>query len=70
MRLTCSLLFRFRLLSKLHLEVLVHGNLTERQALDLTAAVEDRLTKGAGTTPLAKSQLIKHRWVNGAIGQM
>lgn len=50
-----------RLLSRLHIEALVHGNYTRTQARNLIESVETILKEKAGTRPVPKSQLMSLR---------
>jgi len=47
----------------MHVEALIHGNVTLERAQELSNMVERALEKGAGTRPLAKAQLLKDREV-------
>ncbi|XP_033632870.1 insulin-degrading enzyme-like [Asterias rubens] len=48
-------------LSRLHIEALVHGNMTQQQALEAMEMVETVLKTKGNTKPLLPSQLIRHR---------
>ncbi|XP_076044547.1 insulin degrading metalloproteinase isoform X2 [Oratosquilla oratoria] len=50
-----------RFLTNLHLEFLIHGNVTKEQALDLATLVEEKLTSVSSTKPLLPSQLRRER---------
>uniref|UniRef100_A0A3Q4HSF2 Insulin-degrading enzyme n=1 Tax=Neolamprologus brichardi TaxID=32507 RepID=A0A3Q4HSF2_NEOBR len=52
-----------QLLSRLHIEALLHGNITKESALGMMQMVEDTLTEHAHTKPLLPSQLIRYREV-------
>ncbi|XP_034040067.1 insulin-degrading enzyme isoform X1 [Thalassophryne amazonica] len=52
-----------QLLSRLHIEALVHGNITKESALGMIQMVEDTLIEHAHTKPLLPSQLIRYREV-------
>uniref|UniRef100_A0A8C7Z3U3 Insulin-degrading enzyme n=1 Tax=Oryzias sinensis TaxID=183150 RepID=A0A8C7Z3U3_9TELE len=52
-----------QLLSRLHIETLIHGNITKESALSMMQMVEDTLTEHAHTKPLLPSQLIRYREV-------
>ncbi|XP_042192680.1 insulin-degrading enzyme isoform X1 [Callorhinchus milii] len=52
-----------QLLSRLHIEALLHGNITRQTALNITQMVEDTLIEHAHTKPLLPSQLIRYREV-------
>uniref|UniRef100_A0A4W5RA02 Insulin-degrading enzyme n=2 Tax=Hucho hucho TaxID=62062 RepID=A0A4W5RA02_9TELE len=52
-----------QLLSRLHIETLLHGNITKESALDMMQMVEDTLMNQAHTKPLLPSQLIRYREV-------
>uniref|UniRef100_A0AAX7VC14 Insulin-degrading enzyme n=1 Tax=Astatotilapia calliptera TaxID=8154 RepID=A0AAX7VC14_ASTCA len=52
-----------QLLSRLHIKVLLHGNITKESALGMMQMVEDTLTEHAHTKPLLPSQLIRYRQV-------
>nr|XP_057920921.1 insulin-degrading enzyme isoform X2 [Doryrhamphus excisus] len=52
-----------QLLSRLHIEALLHGNITKESALDMMQMVEDTLIEHAHTKPLLPSQLIRYREV-------
>ncbi|KAM3913652.1 insulin-degrading enzyme isoform 1-T1 [Leptodactylus fuscus] len=51
------------LLSRLHIEALLHGNMTKQSALGIMQMVEDTLIQYAHTKPLLPSQLIRYREV-------
>ncbi|XP_014877260.1 insulin-degrading enzyme isoform X2 [Poecilia latipinna] len=51
------------LLSRLHIEALLHGNITKESALGMMQMVEDTLIEHAHTKPLLPSQLIRYREV-------
>ncbi|XP_066956310.1 insulin-degrading enzyme [Macrobrachium rosenbergii] len=53
--------FIHRFLSGLHLEMLIHGNMSKEAACNLAAAVQDNLTKRSHTRSLLPSQLIRQR---------
>ncbi|XP_024120451.1 insulin-degrading enzyme [Oryzias melastigma] len=55
--------FRALLLSRLHIEALIHGNITKESALSMIHLVEDTLTEHAHTKPLPPNQLIFFREV-------
>ncbi|XP_008320371.2 insulin-degrading enzyme isoform X1 [Cynoglossus semilaevis] len=50
-----------QLLSRLHIEALLHGNITKESALGMMQMVEDTLIEHAHTKPLLPSQLIRYR---------
>ncbi|CAN7999335.1 unnamed protein product, partial [Ixodes pacificus] len=50
-----------KLLSRMHLECLIHGNVTRQQALDLVGIVENSLQSSMHTKPLLPSELVSHR---------
>lgn len=50
-----------KLLSRMHIECLMHGNLTRQHALDLVGIVEGSLQASVGTRPLLPSELVGHR---------
>ncbi|XP_051778792.1 insulin-degrading enzyme isoform X2 [Erpetoichthys calabaricus] len=52
-----------QLLSRLHIEALLHGNITKQAALGMIQMVEDTLIEHAHTKPLLPSQLIRYREV-------
>ncbi|XP_076025376.1 insulin-degrading enzyme isoform X2 [Genypterus blacodes] len=52
-----------QLLSRLHIEALLHGNITKESALGMMQMVEDTLIQHAHTKPLLPSQLIRYREV-------
>ncbi|XP_053548914.1 insulin-degrading enzyme [Bombina bombina] len=52
-----------QLLSRLHVEALIHGNVTKQAALGIMQVVEDTLTEHALTKPLLPSQLVRYREV-------
>ncbi|XP_028845325.1 insulin-degrading enzyme isoform X2 [Denticeps clupeoides] len=52
-----------QLLSRLHIEALLHGNITKQAALEMMQMVEDMLIEHAQTKPLLPSQLIRYREV-------
>ncbi|XP_035767090.1 insulin-degrading enzyme isoform X2 [Neolamprologus brichardi] len=52
-----------QLLSRLHIKVLLHGNITKESALGMMQMVEDTLNEHAHTKPLLPSQLIRYRQV-------
>ncbi|XP_021171992.2 insulin-degrading enzyme isoform X2 [Fundulus heteroclitus] len=52
-----------QLLSRLHIETLLHGNITKESALSMMQMVEDTLIEHAHTKPLLPSQLIRYREV-------
>uniref|UniRef100_A0A8C9VPF6 Insulin-degrading enzyme n=1 Tax=Scleropages formosus TaxID=113540 RepID=A0A8C9VPF6_SCLFO len=52
-----------QLLSRLHIEALLHGNITKQSALGMMQMVEDTLIEHAHTKPLLPSQLIRYREV-------
>lgn len=49
------------LLSKLHIEALIHGNVTKQQAFELVSVVESGLQEKCQTKSLLRSQLLKDR---------
>uniref|UniRef100_A0A3B3I270 Insulin-degrading enzyme n=1 Tax=Oryzias latipes TaxID=8090 RepID=A0A3B3I270_ORYLA len=55
--------FRAQLLSRLHIEALIHGNITKESALRMVQMVEDTLTEHAHTKPLPPNQLVFFREV-------
>ncbi|XP_069609891.1 insulin-degrading enzyme isoform X2 [Ranitomeya imitator] len=52
-----------QLLSRLHVEALLHGNITKQMAQGIMQMVEDTLIEHAHTKPLLPSQLIRYREV-------
>ncbi|XP_063047624.1 insulin-degrading enzyme isoform X2 [Engraulis encrasicolus] len=52
-----------QLLSRLHIETLIHGNITKESALGMIQMLEDTLIEHAHTKPLLPSQLIRYREV-------
>ncbi|KAF3827763.1 hypothetical protein GH733_000998 [Mirounga leonina] len=52
-----------QLLSRLHIEALLHGNITKQAALGIMQMVEDTLIEHAHTKPLLPSQLVRYREV-------
>ncbi|XP_061601535.1 insulin-degrading enzyme isoform X2 [Cololabis saira] len=52
-----------QLLSRLHIEALLHGNITKESALGMIQMLEDTLIEHAHTKPLLPSQLIRYREV-------
>ncbi|XP_056465442.1 insulin-degrading enzyme isoform X1 [Gadus chalcogrammus] len=52
-----------QLLSRLHIEALLHGNITKESALGMMQLLEDSLIEQAHTKPLLPSQLIRYREV-------
>ncbi|XP_052006839.1 insulin-degrading enzyme isoform X2 [Xyrauchen texanus] len=52
-----------QLLSRLHIEALLHGNITKQSALGMIQMLEDKLIEHAHTKPLLPSQLIRYREV-------
>ncbi|TRY55891.1 hypothetical protein DNTS_029134 [Danionella cerebrum] len=52
-----------QLLSRLHIETLLHGNITKESALEMMQMLEDTLIEHAHTKPLLPSQLIRYREV-------
>jgi len=50
-----------QLLSKLHIESLFHGNVTQAEAMDVISMVENELKQKANTKPLPLSQQYKAR---------
>ncbi|KAM3862520.1 insulin-degrading enzyme isoform 2-T2 [Diretmus argenteus] len=52
-----------QLLSRLHIEALLHGNITKESALSMIQMLEDTLIEHAHTKPLLPSQLIRYREV-------
>uniref|UniRef100_A0A671RBQ6 Insulin-degrading enzyme n=1 Tax=Sinocyclocheilus anshuiensis TaxID=1608454 RepID=A0A671RBQ6_9TELE len=52
-----------QLLSRLHIEALLHGNITKQSALGMMQMLEDTLIEHAHTKPLLPSQLIRYREV-------
>uniref|UniRef100_A0A3B3DJ11 Insulin degrading enzyme n=1 Tax=Oryzias melastigma TaxID=30732 RepID=A0A3B3DJ11_ORYME len=52
-----------QLLSRLHIEALIHGNITKESALSMMQMVEDTLIEHAHIKPLLPSQLIRYREV-------
>ncbi|XP_035029191.2 insulin-degrading enzyme isoform X2 [Hippoglossus stenolepis] len=50
-----------QLLSRLHIETLLHGNITKESALGMMQMLEDKLIEHAHTKPLLPSQLIRYR---------
>ncbi|MGH0158734.1 UNVERIFIED_CONTAM: hypothetical protein FKN15_052350 [Acipenser sinensis] len=61
-----------QLLSRLHIEALLHGNITKQAALGMMQMVEDKLIEHAHIKPLLPSQLIRYREVQvpDALGMM
>ncbi|KAB0398310.1 hypothetical protein E2I00_001538 [Balaenoptera physalus] len=55
--------FITQLLSRLHIEALLHGNITKQAALGIMQMVEDTLIEHAHTKPLLPSQLVRYREV-------
>ncbi|XP_010563220.1 PREDICTED: insulin-degrading enzyme isoform X2 [Haliaeetus leucocephalus] len=55
--------FIAQLLSRLHIEALLHGNITKQAALGIMQMVEDTLIEHAHTKPLLPSQLVRYREV-------
>ncbi|XP_068182629.1 insulin-degrading enzyme isoform X2 [Antennarius striatus] len=55
--------FISQLLSRFHIEALIHGNITKESALGMMQMVEDTLIEHARTKPLLPSQLIRYREV-------
>uniref|UniRef100_H9GBN3 Insulin degrading enzyme n=1 Tax=Anolis carolinensis TaxID=28377 RepID=H9GBN3_ANOCA len=55
--------FISQLLSRLHIEALLHGNITKQAALGMMQMVEDTLIEHAHTKPLLPSQLVRYREV-------
>ena len=55
-----------RLLSKLHVEVFVHGNQTEESALEMLTVMENHLAK-LSVKPLTKAQMVREREVELAV---
>uniref|UniRef100_A0A8C7EHR5 Insulin-degrading enzyme n=1 Tax=Nothoprocta perdicaria TaxID=30464 RepID=A0A8C7EHR5_NOTPE len=55
--------FISQLLSRLHIEALLHGNITKQAALGIMQMVEDTLIEHAHTKPLLPSQLVRYREV-------
>uniref|UniRef100_T1ISN5 Insulin-degrading enzyme n=1 Tax=Strigamia maritima TaxID=126957 RepID=T1ISN5_STRMM len=53
--------FVAELLSKCHIEGLIHGNVNSKKALELTDIVEKKLFKKMKTKPLLQSQLVRDR---------
>ncbi|XP_068709633.1 insulin-degrading enzyme-like [Montipora foliosa] len=49
------------LLARLHVECLLHGNMTKKEALDTVDLVETILKENSKTKPLVPVQLIRHR---------
>ncbi|XP_015771997.1 PREDICTED: insulin-degrading enzyme-like [Acropora digitifera] len=49
------------LLARLHVECLLHGNMTKEEALDTVHLVEENLKENSKTKPLVPVQLIRHR---------
>ncbi|XP_072413834.1 insulin-degrading enzyme isoform X1 [Chiloscyllium punctatum] len=52
-----------QLLSRLHIEALLHGNITRQTSLSIIQMVEDTLIQHAHTKPLLPSQLTRYREV-------
>ncbi|XP_073452147.1 insulin-degrading enzyme isoform X1 [Aquarana catesbeiana] len=52
-----------QLLSRLHVEALLHGNILKKTALSIMQMVEDTLIEHAHTKPLLPSQLVRYREV-------
>ncbi|XP_072280969.1 insulin-degrading enzyme [Pyxicephalus adspersus] len=52
-----------QLLSRLHVEALIHGNIVKKSALSIMQMVEDKLIEHAHTKPLLPSQLVRYREV-------
>ncbi|CAH2322379.1 insulin-degrading enzyme isoform X2 [Pelobates cultripes] len=52
-----------QLLSRLHVEALLHGNITKQTALGIMQTLEDTLIEHAHTKPLLPSQLVRYREV-------
>ncbi|XP_026967851.1 insulin-degrading enzyme isoform X7 [Sagmatias obliquidens] len=52
-----------QLLSRLHIEALLHGNIAKQAALGIMQMVEDTLIEHAHTKPLLPSQLVRYREV-------
>ncbi|XP_075906176.1 insulin-degrading enzyme isoform X2 [Nelusetta ayraudi] len=52
-----------QLLSRLHIEALLHGNITKESVLGMIQMLEDTLIEHAHTKPLLPSQLIRYREV-------
>ncbi|XP_044152189.1 insulin-degrading enzyme isoform X2 [Bufo gargarizans] len=52
-----------QLLSRLHVEALLHGNITKQTAVGMMQMVEDTLIEHAHTKPLLPSQLVRYREV-------
>ncbi|XP_077114691.1 insulin-degrading enzyme isoform X1 [Ranitomeya variabilis] len=52
-----------QLLSRLHVEALLHGNITKQMAQGIMQMVEDTLIEHAHTKPLLPSQLVRYREV-------
>ncbi|EDO37735.1 predicted protein [Nematostella vectensis] len=50
-----------QLLGRLHIECLLHGNVTEKEALGLVDTMESIFTENSGTKPLLPLQLRRHR---------
>lgn len=50
-----------QLLSRIHIEALIHGNLTKEHALDLFGLVENKLKNVMNSRPLLPSQLLRDR---------
>lgn len=50
-----------QLLSKMHIECLVHGNIDQSKALTLMEVVENRLAENINVLPLLSSQLLLNR---------
>ncbi|XP_067129485.1 insulin-degrading enzyme [Centruroides vittatus] len=50
-----------QLLSRMHIEALIHGNLIKQKALDLVSIVESKLEETMKWRPLLPSQLIRDR---------
>lgn len=51
-----------QLLSKVHVECLIHGNVTEKEATDTLKLIESKLTSGVpDILPLLQTQLVLYR---------
>lgn len=50
-----------QLLSRMHVETLIHGNITKLQALDLMSIIESQLEENIKWRPLLASQLVRDR---------
>ncbi|CAB3989452.1 insulin-degrading enzyme isoform X1 [Paramuricea clavata] len=55
--------FIVELLKRIHIEVLLHGNLTKEEALDIASKAESVFQQNSCSKPLVPSQLTKHREV-------